>query len=287
MIAIGSSIRVVANDIIVLYKGLQFFTPSGVTDTMAVYEDLKKSLEDRKNALEFATDAYNKLTDTNGVFFTNLTKQSVEYARLARMFQYDEFGDGGIAPDKPEAPGKVGKPKSGKENNMLAEAQKLSGEYERERKHSLDMLRIRDQMAGYTENERRVQEAVNEVLDATSKKLQEIADKREAAAGRDANAEVLAEYDKQAEAVQRLGEQYAELARIQETSSIQAQQTFSYGWNQAFAQYAEDSENYATMASDMFSVITGSMSSAIDNFVDHGKFAFGDFTASVIKDLII
>jgi lambda family phage tail tape measure protein len=286
MIAIGSSIRVVANDIIVLYKGLQFFTPSGVTDTMAVYEDLKKSLEDRKDALEYATNAYNKLTDTNGVFFTNLTKQSVEYARLARMFQYDEFGSDGAPIGKPDAPAGYTKPKSGKENNMLAEARKLSAEYERERNHSLDMLRIRDQMAGYTENERRVQEAVNEVLDATSKKLQEIADKREAAAGRDANAEVLAEYDKQAAAVQELGYQYAELAKIQETSSIAAQQTFSYGWNQAFAQYAEDATNYAMMARDMFSAVTGSMSNAIDQFVESGKFSFKDFAGSIIKDLI-
>jgi lambda family phage tail tape measure protein len=286
MMAIGSSIRVVANDIIVLYKGLQFFTPSGVTDTMAVYEDLKKSLEDRKNALEFATNAYSKLTDKNAVFFTNLTKQSVENARLARMFQYDEFGDGGEPTGKPDAPAGFTKPKAGKENNMLAEAQKLSAEYERERNHSLQMLRIKSEMEGLTQNERKVQEAVNEVLDATSKKLQEIADKREAAAGRDASAEVLAEYDKQAEAVQRLGEQYAELARIQETSSIQAQQTFSYGWNAAFKQYAEDAENYATQGRDMFSAITGAMSNAIDQFVESGKFSFKDFASSVIKDLI-
>jgi len=286
MMAIGSSIRVVANDIIVLYKGLQFFTPSGVTDTMAVYEDLKKSLEDRKNALEFATNAYSKLTDKNAVFFTNLTKQSVENARLARMFQYDEFGDGGEPTGKPDAPAGFTKPKAGKENNMLAEAQKLSAEYERERNHSLQMLRIKSEMEWLTQNERKVQEAVNEVLDATSKKLQEIADKREAAAGRDASAEVLAEYDKQAEAVQRLGEQYAELARIQETSSIQAQQTFSYGWNAAFKQYAEDAENYATQGRDMFSAITGAMSNAIDQFVESGKFSFKDFASSVIKDLI-
>jgi len=204
MIAIGSSIRVVANDIIVLYNALKFFTPSGVTDTMAVYEGLKQSLEDRKNALEFATDAYNKLTNTNAAFFTNLTKQSVEYARLSRMFQYDEFGAEGDAPSKPEAPAGFTKPKSGKTDNMLAEAQKLSAEYERERIHSLNMLRIKSEMAGLTENERKVQEAVNEVLDATSKKLQEIADKREAAAGRDASVEVLAEYDKQAEAYKGL-----------------------------------------------------------------------------------
>jgi lambda family phage tail tape measure protein len=286
MIAIGSSIRVVANDIIVLYKGLQFFTPSGVTDTMAVYEGLKQSLEDRKNALEYATDAYNKLTDTNGAFFTNLAKQSVEYARLSRLIQYDEFGGEGGAPSKPEAPAGFTKPKAGKENNMLAEAQKLSAEYERERNHSLQMLRIKSEMEGLTQNERRVQEAVNEVLDATSKKLQEIADKREAAAGRDASVEVLAEYDKQAEAVQRLGDMYVELARKQEESAISAQQTFSFGWNTAFKQYAEDAENYATMAKDMFGVLTSAMSTAIDNFVENGKFSFKDFAGSIIKDLI-
>jgi lambda family phage tail tape measure protein len=286
MIAIGSSIRVVANDIIVLYNALKFFTPSGVTDTMAVYEGLKQSLEDRKNALEFATDAYNKLTDTNGAFFTNLAKQSVEYARLSRLIQYDEFGAEGDAPSKPEAPAGFTKPKSGKTDNMLAEAQKLSAEYERERIHSLNMLRIKSEMAGLTENERKVQEAVNEVLDATSKKLQEIADKREAAAGRDASVEVLAEYDKQAEAVQRLGDMYVELARKQEESAIAAQQTFSFGWNTAFKQYAEDAENYATMAKDMFGALTNAMSTAIDNFVENGKFSFKDFAGSIIKDLI-
>jgi lambda family phage tail tape measure protein len=286
MIAIGSSIRVVANDIIVLYNALKFFTPSGVTDTMAVYEGLKQSLEDRKNALEFATDAYSKLTDTNGAFFTNLAKQSVEYARLSRLIQYDEFGAEGGAPSKPEAPAGFTKPKSGKTDNMLAEAQKLSAEYERERIHSLNMLRIKSEMAGLTENERKVQEDVNEVLDATSKKLQEIADKREAAAGRDASVEVLAEYDKQAEAVQRLGDMYVELARKQEESAIAAQQTFSFGWNTAFKQYAEDAENYATMAKDMFGVLTGAMSTAIDNFVENGKFSFKDFAGSIIKDLI-
>jgi lambda family phage tail tape measure protein len=190
-------------------------------------------------------------------------------------------------PPKPPAPKITSAEKpNNKMANMLAEAQKLSSEYEREREHSLQMLKIRTQMEGLTSNERRVQEAVNEVLDATSKKLQEIADKREAAAGRDASAEILAEYDAQAAAVQELGDSYVELARKQEESSIEAQRTFTYGWNQAFAQYAEDAENYATVGRDMFSAVTGAMSSAIDKFVESGKFSFKDFASSIIKDLI-
>lgn len=186
---------------------------------------------------------------------------------------------------KPPAP-RLTKISGGKTDNMLAEAKKLSAEYERERIHSLNMLRIKDDLAGATANERRIQETVNEVLDATSKKLQDIADKREAAAGRDASAEVLAEYDKQALAIQQLGDYYVDLARRQEEASIASQQTFSFGWNQAFSQYAEDAENYAGMANDMFSSLTGAMSQAIDNFVQNGKFSFKDFASSVIKDLI-
>lgn len=285
IIAIADSVRVMAADIQVLWQALKVFTPGAVSDTMGWYTELQNVKDYRKEVLKEAEESHAALINKNAAFFTDLTKQSVEYARLSRLFQYDEFG-AESAPDKPEAPGGFTKPKSGKESNMLAEAKRISAEFERERNHSLDMLRIKEQMAGLTENERRVQEAVNEVLNATSKKLQDIADKREAAAGRDASAEVLAEYDKQAAAVQELGAQYAELARIQETSSIEAQRTFTYGWNQAFAQYAEDATNYATMARDMFSAVTGAMSTAIDNFVESGKFSFKDFAGSIIKDLI-
>jgi lambda family phage tail tape measure protein len=286
VLAIGSSFRVVYNDVLLVAKALEVFTPKGVTNTMQWWEELKITKEGRDDVVRQADELYSDLFNKNAAFRTQLMQQAVSDARMSRTFQYDEFGIDEGKPTKPDAPAGFTKPKSGKESNMLSEAQKLSAEYERERNHSLDMLRIKTQMEGLSQNERRVQEAVNEVLDATSKKLQEIADKREAAAGRDASAEVLAEYDKQSEAVQRLGEQYAELARIQETSSIQAQQTFSYGWNQAFAQYAEDATNYAMMARDMFSAVTGAMSNAIDQFVESGKFSFKDFAGSIIKDLI-
>ena len=170
--------------------------------------------------------------------------------------------------------------------NMLAEAKKLGAEYEREREHSLQMLVIRDQLVGMTENERRIQETVNEVLDATSQALQEIADKREAAAGRGASVEVLAEYDAQIAKVKEVGAAYEMLARAQETSAIAAQRTFSFGWSTALNQYVEDASNYAQQASDSFTSITSNMNSAIDNFVQTGKLSFKDLASSIIKDLI-
>lgn len=290
MVAIASSIKAVATDVTVLFNAINLINPANALSMKQNYDSLVESFEDRKTAAQIVSADIQAIFDSNKSLYANIAKDAVENARILKSLPKD---DGDLSPTglRRKAPQMVETDKAAiaeakKMALMLQEARKLSDEYEREREHSLDMLRIKDQLVGLTANERRVQEAVNEVLNATSKKLQEIADKREAAAGRGANEEVLAEYDKQIAAVEELGAKYADLARIQETSSIEAQRTFTFGWNQAFSQFAEDATNYATMARDMFDVMTSSMSIAIDNFVDNGKFAFKDFAGSIIKDLI-
>jgi len=61
---------------------------------------------------------------------------------------------------------------------------------------------------------------------------------------------------------------------------------FSTGWQKAFNSYMDDATNASKMAEQAFSSMTGRMNSAIDNFVDNGKFSFSDFANSIIKDLI-
>ncbi len=61
---------------------------------------------------------------------------------------------------------------------------------------------------------------------------------------------------------------------------------FSTGWTKAFNIYMDDATNASKMAEQAFSSMTGRMNSAIDNFVDTGKFSFEDFTRSIIQDLI-
>ena len=177
-------------------------------------------------------------------------------------------------------------PELEKEKEMLRVAGLINKEYERERVFSLRQLAVRGQMAGMTTNERSIQEAINQQLDATSKKLQEITNKREDAAGRGANAKVLAVYDEQFALVQRNSEQYIASARSIEEATIASQRTFEYGWNKAFAQFAENAYNYATIAEEMFNSLTINMNSAINNFVETGKVSFSSFAESVIKDII-
>jgi lambda family phage tail tape measure protein len=180
-------------------------------------------------------------------------------------------------------------PEVKKMNEMMRVAKLISVEYERQQSFSLAQLAIRNQMVGMTEDERRVQEAINQVLISTSQKIDEITKKREDAIGRadPKDIEKLKKvYDDEIAEVQRLSQQYVDGARIIETSSIQAQRTFEFGWNKAFNQFAEDAYNYGRMAEEMFKSLTSNMTSALDNFVETGKFSFSNFAESVIKDLI-
>jgi len=173
-----------------------------------------------------------------------------------------------------------------KQAEMLKVAKLISDEYNRQQAYSIQQLKIRNQMLGMTQDERRIQEAINQVTDETSRKIDEITKKREDAAGRGGGPEVLAEYDKQIAKIVELQQVYIETAMHIETTSIASQRTFAYGWDVAFNQFAENAYNYATMAEEVFSTLTGNMTEAINTFVDTGKFSFSNFAESVIKDLI-
>jgi hypothetical protein len=63
-------------------------------------------------------------------------------------------------------------------------------------------------------------------------------------------------------------------------------QTFAEGWKTAFDSYMDNATNAAQQAGQAFNSVTSNMNSAIDKFVETGKFSFGDFARSVIQDLI-
>jgi lambda family phage tail tape measure protein len=173
-----------------------------------------------------------------------------------------------------------------KQEEMLKVAKLISDEYNRQQVYSVQQLAIRNLMLGLTQDERRIQEAINQVTGETSRKIDEITKKREDAAGRGAGPNVIAEYDRQIAKVFELEQIYIEMAKNVETASIASQRTFAYGWDVALNQFAENAYNYATMAQEVFTTLTSNMTQAIDTFVDTGKFSFSNFAESVIKDLI-
>lgn len=64
------------------------------------------------------------------------------------------------------------------------------------------------------------------------------------------------------------------------------QQSFTFGWKQAFDAYIEDAKNASQVGGDVFNSVVGNMGSALDNFVQTGKFSFKDFANSIIQDIL-
>lgn len=164
-------------------------------------------------------------------------------------------------------------------------AQKLSVEYERQSNFDLLQLRRRAELNGLTEKQREIAQAILEMREQREGKLQDIESKRVDA--------IIKGEIKLAEELQRQKDIIAERSDffIAETErvikAIQTEQnSFEFGWNKAFAQFAEDLENNTKRGEELFSTLTNSMTSAIDKFVQTGKFSFADFTKSIIRDLI-
>jgi len=173
---------------------------------------------------------------------------------------------------------------------MLAISKLVSVEYQRQMSTMLQQQAIKNLMVGMTTDEARVQSTVNQVLDATSKKLDEIAKKKEEAVAHSVGTKedikkVTDELDRQAEEVSRLGDIFADMARKAEEYSIKAQRTFEFGWSKAWNQFKEDAYNNAKIAENIFSSVTGSMNNAIDTFVTTGKASFKDLAVSIIQDI--
>jgi hypothetical protein len=79
----------------------------------------------------------------------------------------------------------------------------------------------------------------------------------------------------------------AEKARAQEAYAIaQQQRDFEYGWQKAFATYADNATNAAKLGEQAFVSVTSNMEQALDQFVTTGKLKFGDLAKSIIADLI-
>jgi len=85
--------------------------------------------------------------------------------------------------------------------------------------------------------------------------------------------------------LERIAGEYKKIADEQ-SKNLEASRTWAAGWKEAFDQYMDNATNAARKAGEIFSSITRNMESAIDRFVETGKFSFKDFARSVIQDML-
>lgn len=88
-----------------------------------------------------------------------------------------------------------------------------------------------------------------------------------------------------ADGLDLIATKYEEIAKAQ-MDNLTASRSWEQGWADAFNSYMDNATNAATRAGEVFSSFTTNMNSAIDNFVDNGKFSFSDLANSIIKDLL-
>lgn len=88
-----------------------------------------------------------------------------------------------------------------------------------------------------------------------------------------------------ADGLEKIAEAYGKIADAQ-MANLQQSRTFEQGWKDAFDSYIDEASNAANRGKEAFSAFSNGINSAIDNFVETGKFKFGDFARSIIQDLL-
>lgn len=88
-----------------------------------------------------------------------------------------------------------------------------------------------------------------------------------------------------ANGLQQIADKY-KLIADEQSKNLEYSRSWEAGWKDAFDKYMDNATNAATRAGEVFSSITRNMESAIDRFVETGKFSFKDFARSIIQDLI-
>ena len=85
-----------------------------------------------------------------------------------------------------------------------------------------------------------------------------------------------------------LEKMYAESEALRQSkiAELDLSRQWSTGWEDAFNSYMESATNAAKIAGEQFNAVTQGMNSAIDKFVETGKFSFSDLANSIIRDLL-
>ena len=85
--------------------------------------------------------------------------------------------------------------------------------------------------------------------------------------------------------LEKIAESYGKIAEAQ-TANLMQSRTFEQGWKEAFGTYIDEATNSANKGREAFAAFGNGINSAIDNFVNTGKFKFSDFARSIIQDLL-
>lgn len=194
----------------------------------------------------------------------------------------------------PKAPPKTDKDWTNRTKKELADQAAVEAvkqqtiEYVRQAGLAIQRQQAESEIINLTKNEREVRKELNRIEEERVKILSDINREIEIerAKGKEGNDNKIKALQKQLEIVNQVKD--AEKAAIEEIiiARQQEQMTFEAGWNRAYRQYIEDSQDASKKGEQAFNALFGNMQDQLENFVRTGKISFKNFAASVIADLL-
>jgi len=139
-----------------------------------------------------------------------------------------------------------------------------------------------------TKKEKEVQDAVNKVLDAQTKILDQIAQKKKLAESLPTSQKggVLKALQDQEDAIKVITDLTVDSEKIRVKAVQDEQNSFSLGWTQAFQQFSENAETYSDIGKKSFTSVSTTMTNALMTFAETGKISFKSLISDMISGLI-
>ena len=212
-----------------------------------------------------------------------LDEMSSDYAKYEESLQ--KLMNPEKAKEKPQGP--ADRPVTPAGSKQLLQAQDLSKEYERQAAIQFQLLSAKEAETHLTKNQKDYVSEITKVLTEMQKALDNV-DKKIAttdpttAAGQ----RTITMLKEQKQQIIDTAETYVQKTEDEVLATQAYQQSFTYGWQKAYEQYVENSNNAAMQAQEMFNSITNSMTNALDKFVETGKLNFGDLAKSILNDML-
>jgi hypothetical protein len=187
-------------------------------------------------------------------------------------------------PAKKEDPNRIVTDAGWKQVNQ---AELLAKQYQNQVNAMMQQILAKNQLLDKTKNQQEQEKAINDVFVQQEKAFENI-DK--AMANLDKNSPNYGRLKANFEATRKAIEEitWKSLPEFQEAiKKNQAfQQSFEYGWEQAFNQYKESAMTAADAGKQAFTTVVDQMTNALETFAKTGKLSFSSLASSIIQELI-